>query len=71
MTRPPKQNMMQRCLEELAVTGLLPAAFPICTCSPLVELTDGGGFAAGGVVGELAMVALPAHTVQEIPATQW
>lgn len=48
----------------------LPAALPVHTRSSLVELADGGGFAVGGVVGEQAAAALPAHAVEEVPATQ-
>lgn len=48
----------------------LPAPLSVGADPPLVELADGGGFAAAGVVGEEAAAALATHSVQEVPATQ-
>lgn len=50
--------------------GVLPAALSVGAHPPLVELADGGGFAAAGVVGEQAAAALATHPVEEVPATQ-
>lgn len=52
----------------VAWPGVLPAALSIGAHPPLVELADGGGLAAGGVVGEEATAALATHAVEEVPA---
>lgn len=64
-------RLLRRSLKSGGLVGVarcLPAALSIGAHPPLVELADGGGLAAGGIVGEQASAALATHAMEEVPA---